>query len=76
MPMKAIGGLWIGETKHGDEYLSGIIEIEGKKVKIALFLNKNKRNKRDPDWSVWKIVKPKGIPRPARHGEEIEYHYG
>lgn len=36
---KAVGALWPTTAKSGRKYLSGTIELDGKKHKIALFKN-------------------------------------
>jgi hypothetical protein len=63
MPLKPIGGLWPALTRHGEDYLSGSIQIGGKKVKIIVFENHKRRDERDPKYSVWKQTEAKPKPR-------------
>ncbi len=44
-----IGALWKNISQKGDEYLTGV--IGGKKV--IIFLNKNKKESKHPDWIVY-----------------------
>lgn len=52
-----IGAFW----KKGDQskYLSGYIEIDGKKVPITVFPNKFKKEKKHPDFIIYKTFENK-----------------
>ena len=52
-----IGALWSNTGKQG-EYLSGSIEIDGKKIGIVCFKNTYKKDEKHPDWNIL-ISKPK-----------------
>ena len=39
MAFKSIGGLWLKESNGGGKFLSGSIEINGKKLFISVFKN-------------------------------------
>jgi hypothetical protein len=55
--MERIGALWNGKAKFDAGYWSGDIQIDGKKVKIAIFKNKNWRKKDDPDYGIFSVIK-------------------
>ena len=46
-----IGGLWIKVTKDGKQFMSGNIEIDGKKVEISLWRNDYKKDNQ-PDYRI------------------------
>lgn len=50
-----IGSFWVKKIKGKDEkYLSGFIEIEGKKYIVLLFKNNKKQDgKNHPDWELF-----------------------
>lgn len=48
----SIGALWDNETKAGEQYFSGSIEIRGEKYKIVVFKNKYKEKDTHPDWRI------------------------
>lgn len=48
-----IGGLWVSESKAGRKYMSGSIEIDGEKFKIAVFRNDFKKpGDKSPDYTI------------------------
>lgn len=49
---KDIGALWVKRSPKG-EYLSGYIEIDGKKHSIVCFLNGYKKEQKHPDYKVY-----------------------
>lgn len=49
---KSIGGLWEKETKSG-KVLSGSIEVNGQKVRIAIWPNKYKTETKHPDFRIF-----------------------
>lgn len=51
-----IGALWIDE-RYGS--LTGTIELNGQKVNVICFRNKEKKNEKSPDYDVL-IKRPKG----------------
>ena len=59
MMERSIGGLWLKEK--GDlKYYTGEIVIDGKKIRIAVFKNKFKKDKQ-PDLKIYES-KAKGVP--------------
>jgi len=48
-----LGALWIKQSANGP-YMSGNIEIDGKKINIVCFKNKYKEEDRHPDWQILK----------------------
>lgn len=49
---KSIGGLWKKTSKNGASYLSGNVEIDGKKIRISVFPNKYKKKETSPDYTI------------------------
>jgi len=49
---KSIGGLYEKVAKTGSRFLSGFIEIEGKRHSIVCFQNFQKKTDKTPDWSI------------------------
>ena len=52
----SIGALWERTGPHG-KYLSGEVEVEGKKIPIIAFPNEYKKEEKHPDWRI-KVRKP------------------
>jgi hypothetical protein len=48
---KAIGALWVKNGPKG-QYMTGDIEIDGKKTKLVCFLNQYKKEEKHPDWRI------------------------
>jgi uncharacterized protein (DUF736 family) len=48
-----IGALWLNESKKGNRYMSGVIELDGKKHKIVVFKNKYKEEDKHPDYRIF-----------------------
>jgi len=46
-----IGGLWIKVTNEGKQFMSGNIEIDGKKVNISCWVNDFKKDNQ-PDYRI------------------------
>jgi len=58
-----IGGLWLKTSKSGNKFMSGSIEIEGKKHQFVVFKNKHKEEgSNHPDY----VIFPSN-PIPAEH---------
>ena len=49
---KSIGGLWSKQSAKGLAFMSGNIEIDGKKIPVVCFYNSNKKNPNEPDWRI------------------------
>ena len=56
---KNIGALWQHESRNGAKYLSGVIEIDGKKHDIVVFKNTFKEEAKHPDFRIFPST-PKG----------------
>ena len=50
---KAIGALWKKESKAGNVYLSGQIEVNGNKINLVVFKNNYKEQKKHPDYKIY-----------------------
>jgi uncharacterized protein (DUF736 family) len=51
MAGRNIGGLWTG--KEGSKAkLSGVIDLLGLSIRVAIFQNTEKKNERGPDYSI------------------------
>jgi len=50
---QSIGALWSKQSKNGANYLSGSVEIDGKKTQIVVFKNKFKEQDKHPDWKIF-----------------------
>ena len=50
---KSIGGLWSYTSKAGENYISGNIEIDGKKHRFVAFKNKYKKEEKHPDCQIY-----------------------
>ena len=48
---KKIGALWIKE-KDGNEFMSGLIKIDGKEHNITVFKNDYKVSDKQPDFNI------------------------
>lgn len=55
---KEYGALWCKKSGKGTDFMSGTLEIDGKKVEVVAFLNSNKKNPKEPDWRIYES-KPK-----------------
>ena len=51
MAIKKIGALWLKEGKNG-KFLSGMLEVDGKKINLLVFRNDNKKEDRHPDYTI------------------------
>jgi uncharacterized protein (DUF736 family) len=67
---KQIGALWKKLTQGGKELWAGNVEIEGKKMQIAVFKNSYKTADRQPDYVIYlDDYKPTAKP-PAESTDE------
>jgi len=55
---KSDGAFWKKVAKSGNEYYSGHITIQGEKIYLAMFPNKNKKTDKHPDFDI-KISEPR-----------------
>ena len=63
------GALWKHESKAGETYLSGVVEIDGKKVDIVVFKNKYKEEPKHPDYRIFPST-PQGEQQPVEAKED------
>ena len=68
-----IGSLWKKESKKGKKFLTGVITVDGKEIRVVGFINTNKRNDKAPDVELYKS-KPfnGGNPNAQRQKEIVE----
>lgn len=59
MKENEIGALWSKESKAGQKYLSGVVEVNGVKQKIVIFKNNYKQEDKHPDYRILKS-EPRG----------------
>jgi len=64
-----IGALWVRETKGGDEYMSGTVEIDGTKVNIVAF--RNKYHEEGDNKPTWRVLKSR--PRDSDGSDDIGF---
>ena len=50
---KDIGALWAKTSKKGTSFLSGYINIDGRKVEVVCFFNQHKKESKHPDYKVY-----------------------
>ena len=62
--MLKIGALWIN-GKADKKYMSGVIEIDGKKTSIIVFKNDYKREDKQPDYNIFLKEVREGKPTQA-----------
>ena len=53
MDKKDIGAFWDKTSKTGLRYLSGFVEIDGKRHELVVFANKKDGNEKRPDWRIY-----------------------
>jgi hypothetical protein len=81
---KNIGGLWLKESnKTGKKYMSGNIEIDGRKIKIVVFKNtkkdaNNPADEKKPDYRIFESKPmqqqaPQQPPQPEVSADEIPF---
>lgn len=52
---RKIGAFWVKQS-NDTRYLSGQIEVNGKKIPVVLFKNQNKKLEKHPDWELYKTI--------------------
>jgi len=54
MSLAKTGACWLHEHEEtGDDYFTGIVEVDGAKVRINIFLNEKKAKGKQPDYIAW-----------------------
>jgi hypothetical protein len=59
--MTKLGVLWKNESDGGMMFFSGNFEIDGRKIPIVVFPNRDKKGKQ-PDWNIY-LSEPKGAKK-------------
>lgn len=52
MENRKFGALWKKINKEGNEFFSGEMIINGKKISIVVFSRGNKKNEKEPDYDI------------------------
>jgi hypothetical protein len=62
---KDIGAIWKRDGKFGP-YLSGVIEIDGKKHNFRIYENSYKKADKEPDYKIFPVIgkEPTTLPGP------------
>lgn len=47
-----IGALWLKTSPKGEKYMSGQIELNGEKIRLAVFKNSKKELEKHPDYNI------------------------
>lgn len=47
------GALWVKESKAGNKFMSGVVEIDGVKTEIVVFKNNFKKADNHPDYRIY-----------------------
>lgn len=67
---KNIGALWVKDSKSGNKFMSGVVEIDGEKHQIVVFENTHKKEgSNQPDYKIYPSKTPQGVPEIV--GEEM-----
>jgi len=72
MNEKNIGALWLKESKNGNKYMSGVIEIDGTKHEIVIFKNTFKKESKHPDYRIFQS-KPMESRAPEVESKSAEH---
>ena len=67
----SIGALWINESKKGNKFMSGSVEIDGKTHKIVVFKNSYKEEDKHPDYKIYASKPQEGAP--VSNNEDIPF---
>jgi len=49
---REIGAFWTKESSNG-KYLTGSVSIDGSKIRVVMFPNRNKNNDKAPDYRLY-----------------------
>ncbi|MFA5185361.1 MAG: hypothetical protein WC551_02650 [Patescibacteria group bacterium] len=69
-----LGALWKKTSQKGEVFMSGEIEIDGKKTKIVVFKNSHKEQEKHPDYNI--ILGSEIGQRPATQEQVTEPKQG
>jgi len=64
-PRKKLGALWIKEISGGRKIMTGILEVNGDKIKVVAFRNTEKRTDKSPDFTIYEDTYKKPDTPPA-----------
>lgn len=48
-----VGSLWKKKSNKGKTFLTGVITVEGKELRVVGFVNTNKKNEKQPDINLY-----------------------
>lgn len=72
-----IGGLWLSDYKdsHGNPQYTGEVTVNGEKVKIQMFRNTKKSEKKHPEFNlcVKNVEQAKPADQPTNGDEDIPF---
>ena len=70
--LKKIGALWVKDSKSGQKFFSGEIEINGIKNNIIIFKNKYRENDKQPGYNIFlgDESRPQQKPEPQQKSFE------
>lgn len=68
---KSIGAFWKKQSANGNEYYSGNIEIDGKKIYLVAFNNTRKQTENQPDIQIYISKKKEGTSKPVEVEKEL-----
>lgn len=78
--LEKIGALWLGTTKKGQGYLSGIVQdAEGNDIRVFILKNGFKQEDKHPDYIVYlsnpfeRSEAPKPAEKPSSDKDEIPF---
>ena len=63
--MAKLGALW---KKEGRDFMTGLLEIDGKKYRITVFPVKEKKSDKSPDYDIVES-KLKSVDKPEAQGD-------
>ena len=72
--MTKLGALWL-QAKGDKKYMSGVIEIDGKKTSIIIFKNDYKREDKQPDYNIFLKEVREGKPTQEGSHEDDSIPY-
>lgn len=71
-----IGALWTKESKNGNKFMSGTIEIDGQKKEVVVFKNTYKKEgEKTPDFRIYQS-EPRNEPKPQPGSPADDFQKG
>jgi len=68
---KSIGALWLKESKAGNKFMSGKIDINGVSVRLVVFKNNYKDAENKPDYLIYES-KPQDVPEGQATAQKVK----